>query len=710
MKTSTALFLLFIANIAFGQCPTGSVVLSTQADVEDFVANFPDCTRIDGNLTLGGSVFLTGDVPLDVSGLSNLNEVTGTLNIYTTSTLSDQDELTPGSLEGLENISSVRSLIVGLPAGSSLSGFPVAYESLAPLNGIEGQLDSLFFTGFATSEPLPPFSGIEGIGYYRHDYVRGIESTPAFPALTYMGDMTITGEFSGDDTLSTVVIPPLLTEIGTNPDSFNWPFGGIFIFGTGGLTEITGGESLTYIQAGSISNNFSLSDISAFDIVTEVGINGLSISSCQPGIFDSFGKLETVEADFPVEFDFALTEDCNEEIFESVDFGISSELADGAETSYELVITADQVNSISVSGNFTNLKSLDLNSALASEITGFSSLDSITGDLAIGAPGISQLPTFTDLVYIGGDFDMRLNFGNWQLENMVGLESLEVVAGELTLGGSGPSGASQFQSLDGLEGLTNVGALELRNLEALNDLSGLSNLESAADLALIDLEGLTTPPTFNSFEEFNQITIDATSLPSMPLFPAAVSVEGDISVIDNEFLTTVDGFDNLTLLNGELFVQGNPLLTTIALPDDMLFGGPLALNDNPLLQNCGLSASICNLVTQSFLTQIMNNGEGCTDQSEVLATCILGINESDASVPVTIAAAGKNLLIESREALGNVEIDLYSVEGKRLSSEIRHISSGETLLPMPRLSDGIYLISLHAGDLVFSEKFFIRAW
>lgn len=47
-KINLLIFVLFIHSILFSQCPPGDVVLFSQSDVDDFVANYPNCTTING--------------------------------------------------------------------------------------------------------------------------------------------------------------------------------------------------------------------------------------------------------------------------------------------------------------------------------------------------------------------------------------------------------------------------------------------------------------------------------------------------------------------------------------------------------------------------------------------------------------------------------------------------------------------------------------
>lgn len=75
-------------------CPTGNVTLTTQAEVDAFVAQYPNCTEINGNLTINGF-----NIP-NLSGLSNLTSITGELLINIT--INNSVNVT-----GLQNISSV---------------------------------------------------------------------------------------------------------------------------------------------------------------------------------------------------------------------------------------------------------------------------------------------------------------------------------------------------------------------------------------------------------------------------------------------------------------------------------------------------------------------------------------------------------------------------------------------------------------------------
>lgn len=79
----------------YEQCPAGDVELLSQADVDAFGANYPNCTHIDGNLFIGSIQVPDSDIT-DLSPLSNLIVVNGGIYIW------HNPELT--TLSGLDNL------------------------------------------------------------------------------------------------------------------------------------------------------------------------------------------------------------------------------------------------------------------------------------------------------------------------------------------------------------------------------------------------------------------------------------------------------------------------------------------------------------------------------------------------------------------------------------------------------------------------------
>ena len=106
MKNITLLTLLLAFPILiWGQCPTTPITLSSQAEIDSFITDYPGCTQLAVNLTLDGA---------DITPLSTITEIEGSLLINNTSL---------NSLNGFENLISIGELsIVNNSLLSSLSG------------------------------------------------------------------------------------------------------------------------------------------------------------------------------------------------------------------------------------------------------------------------------------------------------------------------------------------------------------------------------------------------------------------------------------------------------------------------------------------------------------------------------------------------------------------------------------------------------------
>ncbi|MEZ4951862.1 MAG: hypothetical protein R2784_21085, partial [Saprospiraceae bacterium] len=71
-----------------GQCPTGNVTLTTQAQVDNFSTLYPNCTHLPGSLTIGPS----SDI-VNLNGLNGLEEIGGGLSIISNIILEDMSGL-----------------------------------------------------------------------------------------------------------------------------------------------------------------------------------------------------------------------------------------------------------------------------------------------------------------------------------------------------------------------------------------------------------------------------------------------------------------------------------------------------------------------------------------------------------------------------------------------------------------------------------------
>jgi len=145
MKKLVFIFVLaiIIPTSAFSQgCLSGGITFSTQAEIDAFQTNYPNCSEIQGNVTVEGS---------DITNLNGMNALTsfgGDLYI------SNNDSLT--DLTGLESITYIGSHVVvyGNDTLTSLTG-------LEGLTSIGGELD--IGTAFGGNPALTSLTGLEGL-------------------------------------------------------------------------------------------------------------------------------------------------------------------------------------------------------------------------------------------------------------------------------------------------------------------------------------------------------------------------------------------------------------------------------------------------------------------------------------------------------------------------------------------------------------------
>ena len=219
-KIYILLFVLLVSSSVMSQpCLPEGITFSTQAQIDNFQINHPNCTEIEGD------VVISGDYITNLNGLSVLTSLGGWLYICNY----NNDFL--ANLTGLDNLTSIEG-------GLYIEGYNVL-TSLTGLEGLTsiGQEFAIFYNA-----SLASLTGLEnltsiGAGLY-------IEGNAALTSLTGLEGLNSIGEdfHIGDNTSLTS-----LTGLGNLTSIGGW-FG---IEGNAALTSLTGLDS---IDAGSITN------------------------------------------------------------------------------------------------------------------------------------------------------------------------------------------------------------------------------------------------------------------------------------------------------------------------------------------------------------------------------------------------------------------------------------------------------------------------
>lgn len=266
MKKILLLFLAFAFvpfNLLSQSCLPDGIVFYSQSDIDDFETNYPACTEIEGNVSIGNGY------PNDISsldGLDVLEAIGGYLFITTNDNLN--------SLDGLENLETIGGYLHifecpgltdldGLDGLTSIGGGLILYEnhSLVDLRG----LDDLNTVG-----------GVVEIGYHEAlSSLEGLESLTSIGGMD-MGYVNNLPDFSGMDNLNTVTgnfvindCDQISTLSGLN--SLTTVNGDFNLFFLESLVSLSGLESLTTVdgQLRILSN--PVADMAPLSNLTSVG-------------------------------------------------------------------------------------------------------------------------------------------------------------------------------------------------------------------------------------------------------------------------------------------------------------------------------------------------------------------------------------------------------------------------------------------------------
>ncbi len=434
------LILIFTLNFAalWGQCPSGSLNITSQAQIDNFAINYPNCTQIAGGVTIdehwstpiynlnglsqvtsiGGDIRIYGNHLLEnLTGLDNLT-IVGGLDIYENDALVD--------LTGLENISIVEgSVNIGWYYYGSENR---SLESIAALQNVDTITGSLVLRG--NPELRSPI-GLENLKYVGSDLIiHGNHNLESLAGLESLG--TIMGNL----------------EIGYGDEFLTAPFE----LGNRALKSLEGLENLNTIEGSLIiANQDSLTTLSELENVSFAGVDHLEIfnnsnlSVCNlTGICDYFAN------------------------------GGSSEIYNNAPNcnsmSEMLLICTDPVFCSNEGVIFTQQQQID------SFAISYPDCQFIMGDVVIqgdSPTSITNLNGLSQITYIGGTLTIQ---DNAALTNLSGLELLVS-----TIGGLDINNNDGLENLYALANLTDVqGELSIRNNAILTGLSGIHNITGPA--------------------------------------------------------------------------------------------------------------------------------------------------------------------------------------------------------------------------------------
>jgi|GEM_PF-2071340 len=562
------------------ECP-GNITLHSQAEVNAFAVNFPDCTEISGTLYIGGS----NSNITNLSPLSNITSV-GNLTVGNNVQLLNLDDISNITSVGGSITISNNSKLQNINGLSNLTGVGIRIDvssnpKLQNINGFSNLAsigESLVIYDNALLQNLTGLNNLSSIGA-----ALVIINNAKIQNLNSLSNLTgIGGELQISDN-------NLLTDISgianIDPTTISG-YSGLYITDNPVLSVCNLPNLCSYIANPTSTHPRTISD-NAGDCITEWAMAVDCLQECPAGdvILHSQAELNAFVATFP---------NCTE-IVGNLYIGNNYTPDYWNYPGSNITSLSGLSNITSVAGRVT----LEYNRQL-NNLNGLSNLTSIGGDFILRENDhLQNFNALGNLESIGGSFEV--SYSN-ALQNFNGLSSLTDIGGGLSIELN-----THLQNLSGLSALTTIGgSLKFYGNDILQNLNGLTALTSIGGLSISNNQAL------QNLSSLNNVT----------------TINGNVNISYNDHLQNLDGLSNVTSINGQLQVTGNNLLTDIsglANIDPATIDGQYGLEivNNPVLSVCNLS-NLCTYLSyplSSHPRNIGGNASECINEVAMASAC-----------------------------------------------------------------------------------------
>lgn len=244
----------FTIDEVLNECPDTSITLSSQAEVDAFTTNYPNCTELNGSLTI------SGDDITDLTPLSGITSIVG-LSVSNTSleTLSGLENIVQSTDIAFFTISN-NSQLTNISALSNLNSF-AALDTLEisnnplllNLEGLEGVTELLDIFVFNNSS-LQDFAGLSSLESILNGMI--INNNSSLISFNGLTNLSFAEEIIIENNNSLINLNglDLLTQIG-----------GLQILNNNAFENLNGIEMLNSVVAVYIEDNMIISDISSIE-------------------------------------------------------------------------------------------------------------------------------------------------------------------------------------------------------------------------------------------------------------------------------------------------------------------------------------------------------------------------------------------------------------------------------------------------------------
>ncbi len=491
---------LFSLSLLTQSCLPEGIEFTSQEQIDNFQIDNPNCTEIEGNVTIG---------KWPDSNIKNLNGLSAITSIGGRLTIHDTDSLL--NLSGLDSIDSIGDglflygnhflqNLTGLNNVTSINGWILLEfnESLESLSGLEGltSVDELFVGASDSSNiSLVSLSGLNNVTHIEKDVrINGNCSLLDLSGLENLITIGGTLEIASNESLSSLDGLDNLTFVGKSLMIGGWsrnamPFASIECHGNPSLTSISALSNLTSIGGSlGVYCNDALLSLTGLESLDTIG--SLLIGYAVDNDFE-FGTAGNSSLASLTGLD-GLTR-----IGSGISITGNSGLTNLTGLNNELVI--DGSLKIRFNGSLSNCETQSICDYLVNpngsveihhNATGCNSPVDLADVCGIEVPCLpygnyyffkqSDVDNFQD--YYPGCTDLEGDVvitGKNNITNLMGLSELNSISGYLHIGSWEIVCNPLLMDLSGLEGLTSVEGLEIILNDTLSSLTGLDNIEPA---------------------------------------------------------------------------------------------------------------------------------------------------------------------------------------------------------------------------------------
>src|SRR5690606_12802730 len=425
---------------AKAQCPTGSVSLTSQAEVDAFGLNYPNCTQTSGHLPIGAP---GGTDIVNLDGLSNLTQIGGDLYIQSNYQLTN--------LDGLSNLTQIGgALYIQTNSLTNLDGL----SALESINGDLGIYNNPLLTDISGLQNIDPATILpsNGLGLYiLNNPLLSVCNLDNF--CTYLqGSGPRTISFNAGDCISVAAVnaaclpcdaPTALTATATS------------VSATLGWTSTGNNFDIEWGVAGFTPGSGTL--------ITDITTNSYNLTSLSGNTQYQFYVRQDCtlnESDWTGPFSFTTQLQCP-----TGDVNLSSQAqVDAFGVNY--AHCTNIIHSLYIGSNIFGATT-DINN-----LNGLSNVTSIGGYLDISSnPNLQNLDGLSNVTSVGS---LARIWNNQNLTNLNGLSSLTTIGSYLAIDAN-----PNLSNLNGLSNLTSIGGkLQISYNNSLTNIDGLQNIDS----------------------------------------------------------------------------------------------------------------------------------------------------------------------------------------------------------------------------------------